>query len=261
MSELLFGWGVQNFDGNTKRPGEKGPRNLILDLDGTLICSYVNPVFLEDYEIYSNPEITKKFHPSGSPQICYSMDLSTSSTDEEKIWGLFRPHLYEFLSFADSYFDNIMVWSAGVDSYVKEIIDKIFVQSGFRYPKLVWSREHCAKADNFYHKPILGLSENFKKQQWSTITVDMKNTIIVDDLQQNFLNNPNNGVLIPLYQPGQKRPKTLVNGSYQRIPTLDDLLDRSDEALLDLKNWLNLPQIRNCEDIRLIPKNNIFKQK
>lgn len=267
MSELLYSLSFSNIDSTAK--DEKGIKNLILDLDGTLICSFVNPPFLETYGIYSDPVISEKFHPQGEHQLCYSMNLSylprnTNSwarevnEKDERVWGLYRPHLFEFLSFADTYFDNIMVWSAGIDTYVREIIDKIFVQSGFRHPKLVWSRDHCAKHGDIYHKPIMDLSVKLKQKDYESIVVDPRNTIIVDDLNQNFMKNPDNGILIPAFQPGHQNPKRLINGHYQRIPTLEDLLDRSDRALLDLKSWLELPEVRNCDDVQILPKNNIF---
>ena len=81
----------------TNRLHERGPKTLILDLDETLVHSWEDPFFLDDLEIYSDPAIYRKFHPNGSQQICYSILLEYAE-GEKRIWGLHRPHLYEFLN-------------------------------------------------------------------------------------------------------------------------------------------------------------------
>jgi hypothetical protein len=243
MSEVIFG-----FHNDTRRPGN-GPRTLVLDLDECIVHSWESPVFIEKYGIYTDPTIYRKFHPLGSPSICYSMVLDMNG-HKNYIWGLHRPHLYEFLSFAGHYFDNIIVWSAGIVPYVEEIAKQIFLESGLRPPKLVWARNKCSKYQDLYHKPIDEIISELSTRTYETFKVDPKSTLILDDKQHTFMANVNNGILINVFFPGKERPG--------RVPTLDDLLNRSDKCLLQFMSWLQRPEVQNSEDVRLLDKTKIF---
>ena len=244
MSETLFAY----FD--TNKEYKFGPKTIILDLDETLVHSYEDIDFLEKYEIYSNPEVYHKFHPIGSNPIAYSVSIEPSN-DPKQIWGLYRPYMYEFLTFAKGYFDNIIIWSAGVHSYVEELVRLIFLESGMIPPKLVWSRDKCSTYKNFYHKPISDLIVDISTRPFSQLKIDPNSTLILDDKEHTFIQNPQNGILIECFSPGKNRPKG--------IPYLEDLLDRSDNALLKLMNWLKKPEVRTSTDVRSLDKTRIFK--
>lgn len=229
---------------------KNGPKTLILDLDETLVHSWENPQFLESYQIYNDPTVYRKFHPIGSPQICYSMflDINKKLT---RIWGLNRPYLYEFLSFASGYFENIIVWSAGAHPYVNEITRYIFLESGLKPPKMIWSRTNCSSYQGYFHKPILSLTTELSTRSYQTFTINPKDTLILDDKPFTFMENPQSGLLCPVFHPGKDRSN--------KIPTMEDLTDRSDRALLQLKEWLERPEVRNCLDVRTLDKTSIFK--
>ena len=224
-------------------------KTLILDFDETLVHSWENPRFLDVYDIYSNPALVRSFHPLGQPQITYSMLLQLS-TGPTKIWGLTRPHLHEFLEFAHQYFDNVLGWSAGLPSYVNEINDQVIVGSGLPSPKLLWARDRTPNYQGMYHKPISDIIQELNKRPYSPLEIDPKWTVIVDDKQHTFMLNPSSGILIPPYHPGKHRP--------DRIPLVEDLLDRSDDRLLQLKNWFERPEVRNCPDVTVLDKTRIF---
>jgi TFIIF-interacting CTD phosphatase-like protein len=238
-------YGVSRSVGNNTTP-----TTLILDLDETLVHSWENPSFLDNYAIYEDPQMYRKFHPVGSHQIAYSMLLDMPGGNTNKIWGLHRPHLQEFLSFAGEYFDNVLVWSAGIGPYVDEIVKQLFLESGLKSPKLVWSRNNCSNYQGYYHKPITDVINELSRRPFTTFKVDSKWTLVIDDKSHTFMQNPQNGVLIPPYHPGKNRP-----GS---TPTKQDLLDRSDTALLQLKAWLERPEVRHAQDVRTLDKTNIF---
>lgn len=244
MNDVLFAYSDENSPRHTL-----GPKTLILDLDETLIHSYEDPHFLESYGIYTTPEIYRKFHPTGSSPIAYSMFLDLPSGNS-RIWGLYRPYMYEFLSFAKEYFDNILVWSAGLQSYVEEISQRIFLDSGMSSPKLIWSRNKCYNYQGYYHKPISELISDISTRPFSQLKIEAKSTLILDDKTYTFMQNPDNGVLIPIFYPGKDRSN--------KIPLLQDLLDRSDNALVQFMNWLKRSEVRNCEDIRILNKTKIF---
>lgn len=244
MTEILFAYS------DTASPTHSlGPKTFILDLDETLVHSFENPQFLEEYEIYSNPEIYRKFHPTGAPQIAYSMLLNLPQ-GQSRIWGLYRPNMYEFLSFAKDYFDNILIWSAGIRPYVEGLVRQLFLESGMIPPKLVWSRDKCYNYQGYYHKPISELLVDISERPFAQLKVDPKSTLILDDKSYTFMQNPNNGILIPPFYPGLDRP--------ERIPLLEDLLDRSDTALLKLIDWFERPEVRNSSDVRDLDKSHIF---
>lgn len=227
------------------------PKTLILDLDETLVHSWENPQFLEAHKIYYDPTVYRKFHPVGSHQIAYSMLLDVAPGKQSRIWGLHRPHLYEFLTFASEYFDSIILWSAGLRDYVEEINKGIFLEAGLRPPKVVWSRENCANYQGLYHKPIFSLVTDLANRPFTTFQIDPRWTLIVDDKIHTFKENPQSGILIPPYHPGKD--------NLGKVPSLNDLLDRSDNALLKLKAWLERPEVRDAPDIRSVDKSNIFK--
>jgi TFIIF-interacting CTD phosphatase-like protein len=245
MSEVLF-----TFHSPRSRYTGKGPKTLILDLDETLIHSWENSRFIDTYKIYTDPTIYRRFHPLGTPQIAYSMLLDMNGS-LNRIWGLHRPYLYEFLSFAGQYFDNIIVWSAGIRPYVDEITKQIFLESGLQPPKIVWSRNKCSNYQGLYHKPISEINAELATRPYETFTIDPKSTLILDDKQHTFMENPQNGILIRPYHPGKNRP--------EKFPTMEDLLDRSDKDLLQFMRWLERPEVRNAEDVRSLDKTNIFK--
>ena len=244
MAEILFSYNSTN---NISKIG--GPKTLILDLDETLLHSWENPSFLDTYQIYSDPLVYRKFHPTGSPAIAYSMYLEINS-HPNRIWGLHRPQLYEFLSFAGEYFENILVWSAGIHSYVNELAKQIFLESGLRAPKMIWSRNNCSNYQGLYHKPIADINAELSNRPYVTFKIDPKSTLVLDDKIHTFMENPQNGCLCPVYHPGKNRPN--------KIPTLDDLLDRSDKALMQFKDWLMTPEVLNAEDVRSLDKTHIF---
>jgi TFIIF-interacting CTD phosphatase-like protein len=245
MSKVLF-----SFNNTERLPHRSGPKTLILDLDETLLHSWENPSFLETYQVYSDPQIYRKFHPVGSPPIAYSMFM-TIDGKPNRIWGLLRPYLYEFLSFAGEYFDYILVWSAGLPQYVEEIVRQIFLESGLKPPKIVWGRNKCSNYKGLYHKPISEINAELSNRHYQTFQIDPKSTLVLDDKIHTFMENPANGVLIKPYHPGKDRP--------HKIPTMTDLLDRSDDALLKFQQWLETPEVRNCEDVTLLDKTQIFK--
>lgn len=239
--------------GDIKSPGTTrgggGPRTLILDLDETLVHSWEDPDFLEMLGIYVDVETYRKFHPTGSQQICYSFEIDFSDS-EKRFWGLHRPHLHEFLCFARQYFDNIIVWSAGIQPYVQEITRQVFLDTGLPPPKLIWSRTNCSLYQKTYHKPIHELTVDLSNRYYGSLKINPESTLILDDKIYTFMENPQNGVLIPPYCPGKDRE----SGN----PEMEDLLDRSDDALLKFMAWLELPEVRNCTDVRKLNKQHIF---
>ena len=229
---------VLSFNSSSESQRTQNGKTLILDLDETLACSYQNPE-LESLQIYTNPSIYRKFHPSGEKQFCYSVIVDVNG-EPLKIWGVTRPGLEEFLKFAQEYFENVIIWSAGIGPYVEGICREIFDVNSLNLPRLIWSRKDCSSEPGYFHKP---LGDLINKLNGSLIRVDPAKTLIVDDRNYTFLRNPENGVLIPRFAPGKN---------------LDDLTNRSDRSLYQLMDWLKRPEVINSEDFRKLDKTRIF---
>lgn len=221
----------------------KPEKTLVLDIDQTIANSFENPDFIDKYEIYTNPDVAQKFKNIKT----YSM-IITKNGQKTKIWGVFRPHLKEFLDFVNNYFDHIIIWSAGTELYVKEIIEQMEKTFNIAPGKMIWARDKCARNAKNFHKPISCLEQDLQKRYYSSIHIDPKFTLVLDDKLYTFAENPDNGVLIPPFSPGDG----------QQSPTLKQLLDVSDTALLQFITWLQKPEVLNSKDYSKLPKDFIF---
>jgi hypothetical protein len=157
--------------------------------------------------------------------------------EEEMIWGVKRPHIDEFLNFANQYFRNIVIWSAGTYEYVHAIVKHIFKQ--VPCPNGVFTRNDCTQSEEYgYEKPL-------EKIYQAIPEMNPRNTILIDDRQEVFVRkDPNNGIIIPPFSPD--------------VEDYDSLT--SDASFLYLKDWLMKPEVRETRDIRKINKQNIFIQ-
>lgn len=183
---------------------------LVLDLDSTLIYTQDN---MDDYELY-------KFHPQ---VYCFELDGS-------KMWGVFRPHVFEFLRFAQKYFTEVYIWSAAQEPYVMKLKRLLF--KGLPNPKIILSRRSCVlKAKGEVNKPLERL---FKLHPDANYT----NTLHLDDRADTFSPNHSNGIQIPVFEP--------------TAPDTDDV------ALVQLMAWLCQSEVMASTDVRTLPKDTIF---
>jgi len=232
MYEALF-----NFSNGMTQPGGK---TLILDLDETL-ASTQNDIDLIKLKVYEDFNVFRKFHPIGQRQICYSINI-THQGSQMNIWGIKRPGLEVFLPFAQTYFDNVLIWSAGIRPYVEAVCREIFDIEGLNMPRLIWSREDCSVETGVFFKPLSNLPIKLEAAG-SPIRINLNQTLILDDRPYTFTANPQNGVLIPPFKPE---------------PNLVQLTDRSDRSLYQFMDWLKTPEVINCSDYRTLDKSKIF---
>jgi len=224
---------------NIISPQRRNGKCIILDLDETLVHTWKSPEFLDRYQIYLNPKIYKEFHPLGSQPYCHLLTINN-----DLLWVLCRPHLYEFLNFVYSEFDNVIIWSAGIKEYVVKIVELILLQAGLPLPKFIWNRSNCHNYQGIYHKPINELIVAINSIKYKHFDINPRNTIIVDDKIYTFMQNPQNGILIPEYNPEEG---------------ISQLLDRSDTSLKKLIKWFDSEEFRNSHDVRELDKSKIFK--
>jgi len=172
--------------------------NVVLDVDETLLHTYDNHDD-DTSDIYDPFEIT---------------------VDDEVLYGSLRPNLKEFLIklYKNPKF-NIGIWSAGSDSYVKEIAKMLEKKYGIKFD-YVWTRNHCEYVISYdgnkvCKKPLRKLFKHFKN-------MDFTNTIIIDDRDDVCEDSLLNNILIEKY-------------NVEDEPTLY----QSDRVLLDIYNMLD----------------------
>lgn len=159
---------------------------------------------------------------------------------QEYYWGVKRPHLDIFLSFALDYFYIVGIWSAGRRRYVERITDTLFF--GFPHPYIVMNHddvEYLPSSDPLYaeyHKPLR------KVISLDPRNITTNNTLFLDNKGDNFVDNPRNGVTIPDYRIG---------------PNLDIMMT-DDISLLQFKQWLSKSDVMTSEDVRYLDKSSIF---
>lgn len=212
---------------------------LILDLDQTCVNTFDD----DDYITFKNlPIYTDARYLSIRPRL-YSFSIpdpeaKRGSGTMMDMAGVVRPHMRDFLLFAQSYFQVIAVWSAGIKDYVDKITNVIFMDQ--RRPVVVYSRNECVESNGKWVKPIEKMGED--PRLGGLMTLD--NTYIVDDRPHTFNPNPGNGILIPGYEPRARY----------------ELMNAEDLAWYQLKQWLLKPEVMNSKDIRQLDKTTIFNQ-
>ncbi len=224
---------------STALPNPITDRIIILDLDETLIHTINDDNQLMQLNIYNNMDMIKFLHHGTFP-VCYSVNAEDGIS-----MGLTRPHLKEFLTFIHNYFAHVLVWSAGTFNYVSQIVYYVFEKNGFPPPATIWSRDNCFKMDpagDQFSKPINNILL-YLADIWKLPIQDLeKKCIIVDDRKDNFVYNPNNGILIPPWCPVKKKI------------TLAQLKNRSDNNLIKIMTWLCSSEVLQAPDLRPLNK-------
>lgn len=204
---------------------------IILDLDETLVHSSEDYLTLMSLKPFNDPsmlDLRSRMY-----------NLSLGGYDKPPtIWGITRPYSEEFLLFCFGYFSKVCVWSAGSPEYVKSIVEHIF-PAGYK-PHVVYSKHNCKYTqDNVLFKPIEKMSEDERLEK----IIRLDNTLFIDDRDLAFIKNPDNGIVIPPYEP---------SGEYENYV-------QDDQILLDLMDWLMRPEVIRSSDVRLLDKQFIFK--
>lgn len=210
------------------------PWNLVLDMDETLLHTFHHIRDLHELDMF-NPTNVACIPLRKS---VYKIDLPRPDGGYDEYWGMYRPYLTEFLKFANEFFDNIIIWSAGTTDYVHDIIRKMF--RDHESPSAVLTRPHCVQDKDFIEKPIEKISDICNMYQ----NVDLSNTLIVDDRETAYSDsNPENGIMIPPFEPE---------------PTIKGMC-KDDIALLQLQLWFELMHLKYPRaDVRALDKSRIF---
>ncbi len=150
-------------------------------------------------------------------------------------WGITRNYVYEFLIFCYQYFETVTIWSAGTYRYVHFIVDYLFKK--LPYPDLVLTR------DDLNPKNRKPLATVFEKLKGAHPNIGYHNTWLLDDNNHNYIyDNPENGILIPQFNPSPKIADMCV----------------VDDRLLKFKAWLQRVEVISSADVRMLNTKDIF---
>ena len=152
----------------------------------------------------SNPIINSSFlknPPSKNLTLVLDLDETLMSfiyINNESKEGLLRirPYLYNFLNLVKEYYE-IIIFTAATKNYADPILDNIEVKRG-KYFNYRLYREHCPIINNDFIKDI------------SLIGRDLSKVIIVDNMQQNFKLQKENGILISSFWGEDDNDKVLL---------------------------------------------------
>jgi Dullard-like phosphatase family protein len=154
---------------------------------------------------FNNPKISEYFLKNKSQNpLTLVLDLDETLMsfvyiNNEKKEGILRlrPFLYNFLNLVKEYYE-IIIFTAATQTYADPILDVIEVIKG-KYFNYRLYREHCSIVNNVIVKDI------------SLIGRNIKHIIIVDNMQQNFKLQKNNGILISSFWGDDINDKALLH--------------------------------------------------
>jgi hypothetical protein len=214
--------------------------NLVLDIDDTLVQTFDDIKSLYKCPIMKNSKyypVRKRVYILKFDSLADDEDEQEETSEDEMVWGVKRPHIDQFLEFANQYFRNIVIWSAGTYEYVHAIVKNLF--KNMPCPTRIFTRNDCAQSDEYgYEKPL-------EKVYKAIPEMNSYNTILIDDRQEVFSRkDPENGIIIPPFSPDVEDLSSLLN----------------DTCFLDLKEWFMQPEVMESTDVRELDKTNIFKQ-
>lgn len=203
------------------------PKNVILDIDNTLLYTRNGVQGYERLKLFSDP------HNYKARRRCFTIEA-----EDYHMWSVSRPRFDEFVEGLDTLFDKIIVWTAGQGTYARAAVDHLW--RDHKKPYLVLDREFCVvNKDNgdILEKPISRITKEIDPD------INLSNTVIIDD--RNFVFqycNPNNGILIPSYSPD---------------PTIS-AITADDDSFTKLLHFFSSPTFLKSSDVRSLSFDNIF---
>jgi TFIIF-interacting CTD phosphatase-like protein len=193
---------------------------IVLDLDETLVHTYDGP---------SAELVHSKSRTEEASNRLYNIKVGN-----RQLVGALRPNVREFIDFCLKHFDEVIVWSAGIPTYVDEIVKILFTTT---QPDRVYARDKCLLKDDLYIKPLESIT---------TKNRTMDKMIIIDDRLTTFSTcNPYNGLLIPTFSPKLTDPSLGVH----------------DTVLIQLMDFFLHPTTKNIRDVRDLDKSRVFEYK
>lgn len=199
---------------------------IVLDLDNTLISTQ-DGENLETLSMIADPRhmlLRRRAYVLNMENLTRPGDGSL-----HRLWGITRPHVTEFLRFCFSYFSVVAVWSAGDDIYVKQVVEILFRNQCLPYPDIIFSKNNCLGQCG---KPLVDMYKAFGSK------MNCYNTVILDDNDETWGDNPDNAIEIPPFAPDENVKA----------------MSEDDDAFCKLITWLKQPCVINSKDVRTLDK-------
>ena len=215
---------------------------IILDLDATLISSTTDPrkfgIFLE-IMASNNMELKSRLYHLSIKDVMAYEDKNRGQGEITEMWGVERPGLKTFLRWCFTYFSVVGVWSAGKKPYVEAICQKIFVGKGIRSPDITLTYNDCT---GHYQSPLKNLRALSESDAGRELGITLENVVLVDDRTYSFSATPENGILIPPYDPDL---------------TIESL-SQNNQDLIKLGHWFSQSDFFTSSNVRFLNKEHIF---
>lgn len=209
---------------------------IVLDLDATLVNSFDETDAIFHLIQDGDSEVNYLSHQS------YHLECKQSHTRPFNLWGIFRPHLEEFILYCIENFKAVYIWSAGIDVYVDAVVEKIFQNIGYQPPVILTSDDTVFDGDCVC-KPLQKIFERSDGQANET------NTLMVDDRSDVFSKNPDNGILIPRFSFDDRCVKE--DGLEKTLEIIQRDI-QTDNSLQELIKWFEINKY--VEDVRTLDK-------
>lgn len=158
----------------------KPRKNIVLDLDNTLICAEALDEFPFDKEGIKEKSCRFDLHEMDGYYIVFE-----------------RPHVQKFLDYIFKNYD-VSVWTAASKDYALFIIDKILLRNKpERRLKYVLFSYHCDISEREYDgiKDLRTMWEHFDLPNFKA-----NNTIIIDDLKDVYEIQPGNCIRVEAFE-------------------------------------------------------------
>ena len=214
-------------------------KNIVLDIDATLVHTHGDMDDFKMLNVYGNDEQLEMRRKVYNMRI---IDVSDVPGEGEvtDLAGIYRPYLREFLEFGFSYFDNIVIWSAGKKKYVEKMCEYMFPLK--KQPILIFNYDDCeGDENNLIIKPL----EKIYNHPSCKGKLFPENTFVLDDRSETYSMNKRNGIQIP---------------EFESDMSVEDICNHPDVEFLKLMSWLSTKEVRESDDVRKLNKKNIFSR-
>ena len=214
-------------------------KNIVLDIDATLVHTHGDMDDFKMLNVYGNEEQLEMRKKVYNMRI---IDVSDVPGEGEvtDLTGIYRPYLREFLEFGFSYFDNIVIWSAGKKKYVEKMCEYMFPLK--KQPILIFNYDDCeGDENNLIIKPL----EKIYNHPDCKGKLFPENTFVLDDRSETYSMNKRNGIQIP---------------EFESDMSVEDICNHPDVEFLKLMSWLSTKEVRESDDVRKLNKKNIFSR-
>tara|TARA_R110000822_G_scaffold189818_1_gene328704 strand:- start:686 stop:1732 length:1047 start_codon:yes stop_codon:yes gene_type:complete len=214
-------------------------KNIVLDIDATLVHTHGDMDDFKMLNVYGNEEQLDMRKKVYNMRI---IDVSDVPGEGEvtDLAGIYRPYLREFLEFGFSYFDNIVIWSAGKKKYVEKMCEYMFPLK--KQPILIFNYDDCeGDENNLIIKPL----DKIYNHPECKGKLFPENTFVLDDRSETYSMNKRNGIQIP---------------EFESDMSVEDICNHPDVEFLKLMSWMSTKEVRESDDVRKLNKKNIFSR-